>query len=65
MTAQLDRSNCIGCGLCTYTCPEVFRMEEDGFARVIREHVPKEAERSAVSARDECPVSVISIRREP
>ena len=64
MTAQLDRKNCIGCGLCAETCPEVFRMAEDGFARVIREHVPKEAERSVVAARDECPVSVISVSKE-
>ena len=64
MTAQLDRKDCIGCGLCTYTCPEVFRMAEDGFAQVIREHVPKEAERSAVAARDECPVSVIAILKK-
>ena len=65
MTAHLDRVNCIGCGLCANTCPEVFRMAEDGFAKVIREQVPKEARRSAVAARDECPVSVISIEKEP
>lgn len=40
-------------------------MAEDGFAKVIREQVPKEARRSAVAARDECPVSVISIEKEP
>lgn len=40
-------------------------MAEDGFAKVIREHVPKEAQRSVVAARDECPVSVISIEKEP
>lgn len=62
--AQLDRVNCIGCGLCSYTCPEVFRMAEDGFAKVIRERVPREAERSAIAARDECPVSVIVVSKE-
>lgn len=64
MIAQLDRTNCIGCGLCAETCPEVFRLAEDGFARVIRERVPREAERSAVSARDGCPVAVISILKQ-
>ena len=24
--------NCIGCGLCAGTCPEVFRMGDDGVA---------------------------------
>ena len=63
MIAQLDRKNCIGCGLCSYTCPEVFRMDDDGFARIIREQVPKEAERSVLVARDECPVSVIFVKK--
>lgn len=64
MIAHLNRKGCIGCGLCTYTCPEVFRMsEDDGFAAVIREQVPKEAERSILVARDECPASVISVEK--
>ncbi len=64
MIAHLNRKDCIGCGLCTYTCPEVFRMSEDGFASVIREQVPKEAERSILVARDECPASVISVEKD-
>lgn len=40
-------------------------MAEDGYAEVIREQVPKEARRSVVAARDECPVSVISVEKEP
>lgn len=63
MTAYLNRKDCIGCGLCAYTCPEVFRMGPDGFAKVIREHVPREAERSILVARDECPVSVITVTK--
>ncbi len=63
MPAKLDRENCIGCGLCTSIGPEVFRMEADGFARVIRESVPGEAAHSAVEAQDECPASVISIEK--
>ena len=27
--------NCIGCGLCAGTCPEVFRMGDDGVAHGI------------------------------
>jgi ferredoxin len=38
-------------------------MADDGFAKVIREQVPKEAERSVLVARDECPVSVISVKK--
>ena len=61
MKAKLDRSGCIGCGLCPETCPEVFRMAEDGLAEVYREDVPEGAEDKAVSAQENCPVSVIEV----
>ncbi len=61
MKAMLDRSGCIGCGLCADTCPEVFRMADDDLAEVIREDVPEDLEDKAEEARDNCPVSVISL----
>lgn len=61
MKAMLDRSGCIGCGLCADTCPEVFRMAEDDLAEVIRDDVPENLEDKAEEARDNCPVSVISL----
>ncbi|MEA4968972.1 MAG: ferredoxin [Candidatus Pelethousia sp.] len=61
MKATLDRSGCISCGLCADTCPEVFRMAEDGVAEVYREDVPKEVEESAIEAQEGCPVSVITV----
>ena len=35
MKIDIDRSGCIGCGLCVNTCPAVFRMADDGMAEVI------------------------------
>lgn len=64
MVALLDRKDCIGCGFCAYTCPEVFKIADDGFAKIIRKHVPKEAERSILAAMDRCPVSVIFIKTD-
>ncbi len=61
MKAVLDRNGCISCGLCAETCPEVFRMAEDGIAEAYREDVPEEAEERAVEAQEGCPVSVITI----
>ncbi len=61
MKAKLDRSGCISCGLCAETCPEVFRMADDGVAEVYQEEVPKEAEDKAVKAQEGCPVSVIAV----
>jgi ferredoxin len=62
MKATLDRSGCISCGLCAETCPEVFRMADDGVAEVCQENVPSEAEDTAVEAQEGCPVSVIEVK---
>ncbi len=61
MKATLDRSGCISCGLCAETCPEVFRMADDGVAEAYLEDVPAEVEDTAVQAQDGCPVSVITV----
>ncbi|MEM1484583.1 ferredoxin [Oscillospiraceae bacterium PP1C4] len=61
MHAKIDREGCISCGLCPETCPEVFRMADDGMAEVYTNPVPKDAEDSAVEAQEGCPVSVITV----
>lgn len=61
MKAYLDREGCISCGLCAETCPEVFRMADDGIAEVYIDEVPTEVEDTAVEAQDGCPVSVITV----
>ncbi len=61
MKATIDRSGCIGCGLCPSICPEVFQMADDGLAEVIVEDIPSEAEGTAEEAQENCPVSVINV----
>lgn len=60
MKAKIDRDGCIGCGLCAELCPEVFSMADDGLAEVTGD-ITADNEDSAETARDSCPVSVISI----
>lgn len=60
MKASIDREGCIGCGLCPATCPEVFRMAEDGQAEVYAP-VTDEVAQAAQEAADNCPVSVITV----
>jgi len=50
---------CIGCGLCEGTCPEVFEME-DGVAHAIEGDVDPAVEDTAQEALDGCPVGAIS-----
>ena len=52
---------CIGCGVCESTCPEVFEIGDEGIATVIVDEVPDDAVDSAQEARDGCPVSAIAL----
>ena len=61
MKATIDRDGCISCGLCTDTCPSVFKMADDGIAEVCVDEVPKSEEKLAVEAQEGCPVSVITV----
>ncbi len=61
MKAVIDKAGCISCGLCVTICPDVFRMADDGLAEVYADPVPKSVEDKAEEARDNCPVSVITL----
>ncbi len=49
---------CIGCGLCTSTCPAVFHLV-DGIAQ--GGSVPENQENAVREAAEGCPVSVIDM----
>lgn len=61
MKASIDRDGCIACELCPSTCPDVFRMADDGLAEVYVDEVPKNSENKAKEAEADCPVSVIKV----
>ena len=58
MKVTIDRSGCIGCGLCEQTCPEVFRMNDDGKAEAYA-RPDRDREDAAKEAEENCPASVI------
>lgn len=60
MKAIIDRSGCIGCGLCAEICPDVFRMADDGLAEVYAEPTNETID-TANEAAESCPVEVITI----
>ncbi len=58
MRAYVDKDECIGCGLCEMTAPDVFRMTDDGKAEAYADTTDenKDAVQEAIEG---CPVSAI------
>ena len=53
----LDKTKCIGCGVCVYSCPENFKLEQ-GKASVYNETFNEKA----IEAAKSCPVNAITIK---
>ncbi len=60
MKAIVDADLCIGCGLCTEICPDVFSMVGD-LAVVGADATTPQAETDCRDAMNQCPVNAISI----
>lgn len=60
MKAIVDADLCTGCGLCEDTCPDVFKVGDDGISEVLVDDCSPWAE-CAVEAVEECPESAISV----
>jgi ferredoxin len=61
MKAVVKHDLCIGDGICSDTCPEVFETRDDGLAYVIADPVPPGAEESAKEATAACPTEAIEL----
>ena len=57
MKVEIDRDGCIGCGVCTQICPEVFAIADDGLSEAIAS--PDGSEDKVNEAAEACPVDVI------
>jgi ferredoxin len=58
-TPVIDQDECISCGACVDSCPDVFRMNDDNLAEVYKADGASEEE--IEDAIDSCPVSCITL----
>lgn len=54
----IDESLCVGCGLCENMCPEVFKVEDSGIAKVISQSCKTH---NLKEITEQCPVSAIKV----
>jgi ferredoxin len=59
MKFTVDQDECVGCGACEDTCPEVFGLAGDK-SQVKLDPVPEALQASALDAEEGCPVEAIS-----
>lgn len=68
---SIDRDECISCGACWSTCPEVYEEDDEGLSQVVQAHqvdgdpsrgeVSSDLEDCASDGADSCPVECIHI----
>jgi ferredoxin len=61
LKAVADRSACCGYGICFEICPQVFKLDENGFVTVAVDEVPAGLETQAREAAASCPQSALAI----
>jgi ferredoxin len=59
LKAVVDPARCCGYTLCNQMCPEVFELDESGFATIAMPLVPPELAGKARAAADACPEDAI------
>ena len=61
MKVTIEQDRCRGHGVCWTICPDVFDLNDDGYAEVRTPDVPGEFEDAVHSAAVNCPESAIAV----
>ncbi|OGF26874.1 ferredoxin [Candidatus Falkowbacteria bacterium RIFOXYB2_FULL_47_14] len=57
MSISVNKDACIGCGACVATCPDVFKLGDDGKSEVVSQNDTECAKKAA----EGCPVQAITV----
>ena len=61
MKFKVDEDKCIGCGACCAICPDVFEINDEGFAEcIISEVTDENMKEETVNAMEGCPTGAIN-----
>lgn len=61
MKVSIDPERCAGHGACVATCPDVFEIGDDGYARVTAREIPAELAALAEQSARQCPERAITV----
>jgi len=57
----IDKSKCIGCGLCVHTHPEYLVFDEMGLADAVDKEIPENEKGSFLETVEQCPTEAFTI----
>ena len=61
LTVRVDRGKCQGHNRCNMICPEVYKVDEQGYSYVEHEEVPPDLEEKARRGAEACPEDAIVV----
>ncbi|MBZ4320810.1 ferredoxin [Streptomyces huiliensis] len=62
MDIRVDRTRCLGAGMCALTAPQVFDQDEDdGLVLLLDAHPPQDRHTAVRTAAGICPASAITL----
>lgn len=64
LSITVDRAKCCGYTLCAATSPEIYSIDDQGFA-VVAPNVPAHLEKEARRGADSCPDNAITVALAP
>jgi ferredoxin len=56
---RVNKDACIGCGACQAIAPDVFSLNDEGYAEAIKGKIPEDLVNDAIDALESCPTSAI------
>ena len=62
LEVEVDGERCMGSGNCAYWLPDVFELDDDGYAHVVDPTAASEED--VVLAAQRCPIHAISVLRD-
>lgn len=64
MIASVDRTKCCGYAMCVELAPEVYQLDDSGYAHVVTDRVPPEMADAARRGAGACPQRAIRVTED-